>query len=232
VKSISIGTEALGTLIGAPPSDFEDARWYEVAGASHISLHDASYIDPVIKEDGLLRDANGQPLTLTEELLTQGCLKTPLFSRVPSGHVLDAALEHLVKWIKTGEVPPTAQRFERTATGQLLRDAEGRVHGGVRLSAYDAPTAANAGGDNPPTVFCALSGYHLDYTDEKLCDIYGSHRGYAERVARSPNAHTELVLLCTMMHSKRCWLPSGFTFRAAQMTQLGGDAANWPAPRY
>jgi alpha/beta hydrolase family protein len=182
VKSISIGTEALGTLIGAPPNDFADARWYEVAGASHISLHDANYIDPIIKQDGLFRDANGQPLTFTEQLLTQGCVKTPLFSRVPSGHVLDAALEHLVRWVKTGEAPPTAERFERTATGQLLRDAEGRVHGGVRLAAYDAPRAANAGGDNPPTVFCALSGYHFDYSDEKLCDIYGSHRGYAQRV--------------------------------------------------
>ena len=65
VKSISIGTEFIGGLT-APPADSDDHRWWEVAGASHLSTDDLQYMDPVHKRDGIFRDAAGNPLSVTE----------------------------------------------------------------------------------------------------------------------------------------------------------------------
>jgi hypothetical protein len=179
VKSISVTTE---TFPGVLAPDSNDHRWYEVAGASHVSLHDANYVDPIVKRDGVLRNPSGQPLTLTEVVVASGCLYSPLWSRVPTGHVLNAGLEHLVKWIKTGKAPPKAERLVRGATGVVARDAAGRVTGGVRLSAYDSPIADNAGGNNPGGTFCPIGGYHFDYLDNKLCDLYGSQQRYVQKV--------------------------------------------------
>jgi hypothetical protein len=181
VKSISVATE-FGADSAPLPPDSDSHRWYVVAGGSHISLHDADYVDPMVQRDGALGG-----LTLTEAI--SGCIWHPVWSRVPNGHVLNAGIEHLVDWIKKGKVPPTAPRLERTATNELARDAEGRVLGGVRLAGYDAPIADNRGAGNVPadssgSFFCVLAGAHFDFSDEELCDRYGSHGGYVRDVKK------------------------------------------------
>ncbi|MEO8313711.1 MAG: alpha/beta hydrolase domain-containing protein [Pseudomonadota bacterium] len=180
VKSISIGTEFTG-LRGAPPADSKDHRWWEVAGASHMSTEDLEYMDPVHKRDGALpRDAAGNTQTVTQMIASAGCQKNPIFSRVPTGNVLDMGLEQLVAWIRKGTAPVMAPRLTRDAAG-LVRNSEGQVQGGVRLPAYDAPIAENGGANSGPS-FCVLAGYHQDFTPEALCKRYGSHGGYVKRV--------------------------------------------------
>jgi Alpha/beta hydrolase domain len=183
VKSISIGTEFTANF-GPPPADSKDHRWWEVAGASHMSTRDLEYMDPVHIRDGVLRDAAGKPQTVTQFIGLQPCQKTPLFSRVPTGHVLSMGLEQLIAWIGKGTEPVTAPRFTRNAAGAVTRDGDGRVEGGVRLSAYDAPVAENSGLNSGPG-FCVLAGYHLDFTQEELCKRYGSHDRYIKRVQES-----------------------------------------------
>jgi hypothetical protein len=185
VKSISVATE-FGARSAPLPPDSDSHRWYVVAGGSHISLHDADYVDPMVKRDGFLQGPSGA-LTLSEVI--SGCVWEPIWSRVPNGHVLNAGIEHLVDWIKKGKVPPTAPRLERTATNELARDAEGRVLGGVRLAAFDAPIADNKGADNAPadstgSFFCVLAGAHFDFSEEELCDRYGSRGGYVRDVTK------------------------------------------------
>jgi alpha/beta hydrolase family protein len=181
VKSVSIGTEFLGG-ISAPPADTDYSRWWEVAGASHLSTEDLEYIDPVVKRDGIFRDASGNPLSLTELLqLPPGCQYNSPFSRVPSGHALDMGLEQLIAWIIKDRPPVKVPRFSRDATGKLVRNTEGRVSGGLRLPEYEAPRAENSGVNSGPG-FCVLAGHHLDFSEDQLCDRYDSHGGYVKKV--------------------------------------------------
>jgi Alpha/beta hydrolase domain len=194
VKSISVGTEFSAGL-EPPPADSKDHRWWEVAGASHLSTDDLEYMDPVHKRDGVLRDATGNPQTVTQFIGSAGCTSTPLFSRVPTGHVLDMGLEHLIAWIQASLAPITVPRFTRDAAGKVVRDAEGRVGGGVRLPAYDAPIARNSGANSGPG-FCLLAGYHLDFPREELCKRYGTSKNYVKQVRETARrAKRERILL-------------------------------------
>jgi hypothetical protein len=102
---------------------------------------------------------------------------------VPSGHVLNAALGQLVTWISKGTGPPKAARLTIDAAGKLVRDAEGRVSGGIRLAAYDAPLARNSGLNSGPG-FCMLGGQHADFTPAQLCERYGSSARYVAGVKK------------------------------------------------
>ena len=186
-KSISIGTEFSALLIGPPPDDSTDHRWWEVAGSSHVSVDDLAYLDPIIKRDAALRDPAGNALSLTELVPIAGqCKFIPILSRVPTGHVLNAALEQLVAWMAKDVTPAQAPRLARDVAGKLLRDADGRVSGGVRLPAYDAPTAENSGVNSGPG-FCMLAGHHVDFSEPQLCDRYKDRGHYLARVKRVAN---------------------------------------------
>jgi hypothetical protein len=67
------------------------------------------------------------------------------------------------------------------AQGNLARDSEGRVSGGIRLAAYDAPIAKNLGANSGPG-FCVIAGSHQDFTPAELCHRYGSPLNYVARV--------------------------------------------------
>jgi Alpha/beta hydrolase domain len=49
-------------------------------------------------------------------------------------------------------------------------------------SSISIRSLSGTGGDNPPTLFCGLAGYHLDYDESKLCKLYGSRSGYVHAV--------------------------------------------------
>lgn len=179
--SISVGTEA---FTFAPPADAAWLRWYEVAGSSHISLSDVRYLDPAVRRDGLLRSPQGQVQSLTDFVAAQRCEKQPTFSRIHPGQVLAAAFEHLQRWVTEGRPAPSAPRLQRGENGQLARDASGRVAGGVRLPAYDAPVADNST-DNGPAGVCAFAGHHRDFSTAELCTRYGSAEGYRHAQAQA-----------------------------------------------
>jgi len=182
-KSISIGTEFSGTR-AAPPEDSVNHRWWEVAGSSHVSVNDLFYLDPIIKRDGAFRSPTGVAMSLTDIVAVGQCQATPIWSRVPSGHALNAALEQLVAWVAKGTAPPKAPRLTRDAAGKVVRDSEGRVSGGIRLAAYEAPSAQNSGVNSGPG-FCTLAGQHTDFTPAQLCERYGSPDRYVSRVTKA-----------------------------------------------
>jgi Alpha/beta hydrolase domain len=183
-KVISMGSEFFAEYAGAPPPDSGNQRWWELAGASHVSLAEmAHYIDPQVRRDGVL-PLNGQAASLTE-VMSQGggSAEQPLWSHVPNGDLMKAALHALRRWIGQGVAPPCAPRLQLSspaaAPGNLLRDAQGRALGGVRYAAYEVPTAINVGvtPDAPK-----LAGYHLDFTREEMTRRYGSPARYLAQV--------------------------------------------------
>ena len=55
--------------------------------------------------------------------------------------------------------------------------------GGIRLAAFDAPTAHNGAANTGPEG-CSQVGYHIDFTPVELCERYGSQQNYIDQVAR------------------------------------------------
>ena len=184
-KVISFGSE--NRRIASPkkslPEDSANVRLWEVAGASHNSLEEVEgYLDPQFLRNGILRASDGTALSLTD--VVAKCDTQPIWSRVPNGHVVAAAIHAMQLWLKDGVPAPTAPRLETDDSGQLLRDPQGRVLSGIRLATFDAPTAHN-GAANTGSGSCSQVGYHIDFTPFELRERYGSQQHYIDQVART-----------------------------------------------
>lgn len=197
-KTIAIGTEIFTALMGQPPQDDTDhQRWWEINGASHFSLDEIqNYVDPMLVRDATFRAPDGKALSLTELTGSKGpCAPAAIYSRVPNGDIMKAALQSLNTWITGGPAPANAPRFVVDEQNKYVRDANGQILGGIRTAAQDAPIAANAGIGNGPW-FCGPSGNHVDFTLAQLCQRYGSHAAYVARVQAIVNANVrDRVLL-------------------------------------
>jgi hypothetical protein len=148
------------------------------------------YLDPVIVRDGALLAPDGSVLSLSDAVNAGQCSVTPIWSRVPNGDVLKAALKALRTWISGGPAPASVPQLVLNAQHQLKRDAQGRVQGGVRTAAYDVPIATNVG-VNTGGGFCMLAGYHLDFTPAGLCERYGSREAYVAKVRAQVHANVK-----------------------------------------
>lgn len=183
-KSIAVGTEIFTALMGySPQNDTDHQRWWEINGASHFSLDEIErYVDPFIKRDAVFHDVEGKALSLSELTRSKGpCSPDTLYSRVPNGDVMKAALSSLNRWIAGGPAPANAPRFVVDEQNKYVRDANGQILGGIRTAAQEAPMASNAGIGSGPW-FCGPSGYHVDFTSAQMCERYGSHAAYVARV--------------------------------------------------
>ncbi|MDF0546250.1 alpha/beta hydrolase domain-containing protein [Sphingobium sp. H39-3-25] len=176
-----IGTKMVSFRTGPGPADSDVLRVWEVAGASHISYDEiVPYMEEQYQRMGVLRGLDGTPYTLSQTFV--GCEITPIYSRVPNGDVLNAALEALVGWVTRGTPPPKADRFRLDDKGRMERGPEGRVTGGIRLAAYDAPMSKSMGWNVGSSMPCGLAGSHQDYTPAQLRQLYGTPANYVARV--------------------------------------------------
>jgi hypothetical protein len=193
-KLVSFGSEFMNVFLkGSPQPDSTDQRWWEIAGASHESLDEiVNYMDPQIHRDHALKGPDGASISLTD-FETADCAITPVWSRVPNGDVMKAALKGLNTWLTSGVAPPTVPRLVSDGQKQLIRDAQGRVAGGIHTAAYDVPRATNGAYGSGK---CTLAGYHIDFTPQQMCERYGSHAEYVAQVQRVVNANVrDRVLL-------------------------------------
>lgn len=182
--AISVNSESTAGMYPAT-STSERVRTWAVAGASHSSLYGATYVDNMVLRDKSIPGPNG-PMAFGQARASQNCTLSPFFSTVDSGLVLNAALDSVNTWIRTGKPAAPSRIFERDAAGALVRDAAGRIKGGVHLAQFTAPTAALA--QNGPTVFCTLAGHHRDFTATELKARYGSHDRYVAEVRATMTA--------------------------------------------
>jgi hypothetical protein len=193
-KLVSFGSEFMNVFLkGSPQADTADQRWWEIAGASHESLDEiVDYMDPQILRDRALQGPDGASISLTD-FETEGCAITPVWSRVPNGDVMKAALKGLNAWLASGIAPPSVPHLASDSQHQLIRDAEGRVTGGIQTAAYAVPRAANGATGSGK---CTLAGYHLDFTPQQMCQRYGSPAAYVAKVQGAVDANVrDRVLL-------------------------------------
>ncbi|WP_327011161.1 alpha/beta hydrolase domain-containing protein [Dactylosporangium sp. NBC_01737] len=149
------------------PADTDGFRRWEVAGAAHSGWRGQQYRAPIS-----VRDLGAAP---------QYTCGSPPFSRVPLDHVVAAAYEHLVRWVRRGTPPPVAPPLLFNADGTKTRDALGLAAGGIRLSQVSVPTALNTG-DNTGETFCRLFGTHQPFDAATLDRLYPHRTGYLAKV--------------------------------------------------
>jgi hypothetical protein len=163
-----------------PQPDTRYFRQWEVAGSAH-----ADY-DFEMEYSRMRLLAEGEPLANAAPR-DPGCA-VPTHSRVPFRNVLNAAYQHLVRWIQDGTEPPTAPRLRVARLMpdlQLARDERGNVLGGIRLAAHAVPTATNTGMNRPAeggSRFCGLYGSHEPFDAATLKQLYPTRAGYIAAV--------------------------------------------------
>jgi hypothetical protein len=117
---------------------------------------------------------------------TSACDKAP-YSHVPFYHVMGAAFDHLVRWVKDGTPPPSAPKIQTSQDGPpgvVVRDAHGNGLGGIRLAEIAVPTGINSGQNSGPG-FCRLFGSHYDFDAPTLASLYPTHDAYVSAVRAS-----------------------------------------------
>lgn len=178
--SVSVNSEGLSPLI-PPFGTSEFTREWEVAGSTHGSTIAEQYVDAMFNRDHSLIGPTGQPESFTQ-WVEPSCQVLPAFSPVPNGQVVAAATESVKQWIEWGQPAAPSIYFDRDANGQVLRDADGHIKGGIRLSQFAAPTA-ELSALNGTAFPCSVSGWHRDYTPTELEQLYGNHGRYVADVA-------------------------------------------------
>jgi hypothetical protein len=168
-----------------PDSDIY--RLWEVAGTSH-----GDYQGQAISRAPLtIRDLN---VPLSHE-----CVNEPARSRVPFFHVMAAAFDHLVRWLKDGTPPPSgADRWVTLASTSpvvIARDSFGNALGGIRVADMAVPTALNTGQNAGPGL-CSVRGRTVPFDVATLASLYPRHSDYvtAVRAATKRNVEEGFVL--------------------------------------
>ena len=163
--------------------DTDRFRSWEVAGSSHVDISFAvesakvrAAMDGQIEAEALASlPAAGQ---------RSGRCDRPEYSRVPFRYVMNAAYDHMVRWIEGGGAPPLASPIDAESVGPpavFARDGHGNATGGIRLAAHAVPTALNAG-QNTGQGFCRLYGAHEPFDAATLAALYPSHEAYVAAV--------------------------------------------------
>ncbi len=162
-------SEMAGKQANIRQPDSDRFRRWEVAGASHIDY---------IQWQALvtLRARDLTPLT------SPSCGGLPPFCRIPVHFTWNAALDHMVSWVKYNIAPPSAPDIELVTlkpTVVIARDSYGNALGGIRLSEQAVPTATN----NGPA--CLKNGTYQPFVEATLDALYGNHGTYVSRVVQA-----------------------------------------------
>jgi len=96
-------------------------------------------------------------------------------SLFPTRFAVNAALDHLDRWVREGVAPPTAPRYEFDGT-MVARDADRNALGGLRLAPIEVPLARYE------SALCNLGGITIPFTPVELLERYGDHQTYYDQV--------------------------------------------------
>ena len=144
-----------------------------------MSFYAANYVDKLVLREQSVPSPKG-PLSFTQMMEQQNCKLTPLFSKVDTGLVLNAAIHSVREWTETGKPAAPTLKFQRDAKNAVIRDADGKVMGGVRLAQFSVPTAYTTLNGEAPG--CVLSGHHRDFSKAELKTRYANHQTYVSQV--------------------------------------------------
>ncbi len=138
--------------------DSDTFRFWEMAGASHVSVEIREELDAIYDRDGI----------------AQAVATVADHNTVQWDYVRDAALRQLVKWIDSGRPPPSIPPIEVDPgpPAAIRCDEQGNALGGIRLPEVAAPNATNTG-TNDSNPMAALAGSTRPFSPEQLRELYG-----------------------------------------------------------
>ena len=201
-------TDVLNGQAANRQPDTNKIRTWEVAGDSHVDLQFVTYSRQLSQRDGspiapgftpgLARGAAAPPAagarpgagaaglgsSATAGRGGANACDRPSYSHIPFYFVMDAAIDHLVRWVKDGTLPPSAPPIEVSSVGPpvvVARDPAGNALGGIRLSQHAVPTAVNTGQNSGPG-FCRLNGSYEPFDAARLATLYPTHAAYVAEV--------------------------------------------------
>jgi alpha/beta hydrolase family protein/IPT/TIG domain-containing protein len=154
-------------------SDSNRLRRWEVAGAAALGFHDIQEGAPL-----LARDFGRSPSPQCD---------LPPFSRIPAYFVLNATMDHLIRWVTDNIQPPTAPPIQIVTLGPpvvIARDTYGNALGGIRLSQHAVPIATNTGVNSGPGT-CNTYGTFQAFDEATLHALYPDHMTYVVRVVQA-----------------------------------------------
>jgi hypothetical protein len=183
------------------PNSDRFRRW-EIAGTSHVDYRVVQRVIPLQTRD---LGAPQQPTS---------CLSPP-YSRVPAAFAVNAALDHMVMWLKHGIEPPNGLDIETSTSGTIVRDAFGNALGGIRLSQHAVPVATNTGENGPATNFCRTFGSYEAFDHDTLDALYPDHQTYLARVIEATHE--------TLRNGFIVGADAAATIRTAARSPVGGD---------
>ena len=149
--------------------DSERFRYWEVAGASHVSLQGIASSSPRMERDfGFAIPLDGEAMQAV--------------NHVSVAPVVDAALHHVQAWLLDGTPPPVQPLIAFAGEPAVIaRDDNDIARGGIRLPQVEVPLGHNSAIQQAPDVFARLVGYHESFPDEKVRALYGSREEYLAR---------------------------------------------------
>ena len=169
-----------------PQPNSDNFRQWEVAGSSHVDVpFEIEYGKVRAQQEGLPTD-NISPRD-------SGC-ELPAYSTVPFRDVMNAAFEHMVRWVDEGTAPPVAEPIQLARafpSVEFARDARGNVLGGIRLAEHAVPTAKNTGLNTGANRFCFLYGSHEPFDAATLRALYPSAQSYVDAVRAVAQGNVE-----------------------------------------
>ena len=188
-------TDVINNQAAVYQPDTPNYRSWAVAGDSHVDTQFRASSAALGRRDGNPVAPNFSPglgrgqqqpaqLASAQPQANGGCANPP-YSHVPFYQVMDAAFEHLRKWVKDGTPPPSAPPIEVETAGPpavIARDKAGNSRaGGIRLAELVVPTGVNTGA-NTGSGFCRLYGTHEDFDAATVASLYPTHAAYVAAV--------------------------------------------------
>jgi len=184
-------TDVINNQAANRQPDTDNFRSWEVAGDSHVDTQFTASSGALGRRDGnpvapgFTPGGRGGSANASTAGRGPAVCERPSYSHVPFYQVMDAAFDHLQKWIKDGIAPPSAPPIEVTSVGPpavIVRDKAGNsLAGGIRLAEIAVPTGVNTGQNSGPG-FCRLYGSHEDFDPATLNSLYASHSAYVAAV--------------------------------------------------
>jgi hypothetical protein len=164
---------------GVRQPDTDRYRYWEVAGASHVSLQGIASSAPRLERDF------GFSMPLDDDSMQE-------INQVSIAPVVDAALHHLQAWVCDHVPPPMQPRIDfRGDPPEIMRDDNGNARGGIRLPQVEVPLAHNSAIQRAPDVFARLVGSHKAFPVDKVRQLYDSRDDYLARYERATRAAEE-----------------------------------------